>query len=349
MTTIPLLNIFLYLSAISAVKSSNVEGCDGTKDECNPIIDRTNDSRGLKRYNGTLSEKETKEGWKQIIWSDYKKCKVHELCFDDDRQCKSGWKWKDLKKEKQAVIIDVTKEFCQDVKDIGQIDLEKYKKGICDIGFVIRKEESNCTMLRTQNRCKWKKIGKTNHQHESCEEKEINKPDVGYYPNRGDQDECEVGPGWNGTLDISVDRRSNKINWGSLVKQPSCVYGVSLIHEEAKLEKFCWTTFTDETLPIEYRTNMCKLKIRLHFTHTKKETNHQSSKCYELNTDVRCKDPNAVTRSVIIISVTFIVCAIIIVVVFVWRRRRAARAKSPSRSSARSSVSLDMARNAMYT
>ena len=93
MTTIPLLNIFLYLSAISAVKSSNVEGCDGTKDECNPIIDRTNDSRGLKRYNGTLSEKETKEGWKQIIWSDYKKCKVHELCFDDDRRCKSGWKW----------------------------------------------------------------------------------------------------------------------------------------------------------------------------------------------------------------------------------------------------------------
>ena len=134
----------------------------------------------------------------------------------------------------------------------------------CDLAFSIKGEsKSNCTMLRTQNWCKWYLIGMTpwdDWDDAWCEEKEVDKADVGIY-----SQDCEAGPGWNGTLDISVDRRSYKINWASLVKQPRCVWGVTLVNEVANLEKFCWTTYSDETLPIQYRTDMCNLKIKLHW------------------------------------------------------------------------------------
>ena len=51
--------------------------------------------------------------------------------------------------------------------------------------------------------------------------------------------------------------------------------------------------------------------------------------CFLLNANVRCKDPNVVAKSGIIISVTVIICAIIIFAVFL-KRRRAERRRSHS-------------------
>ena len=104
-------------------------------------------------------------------------------------------------------------------------------------------------------------------------------------------------------------------------------------------------------MPIEYRTDMCNLKIKIHYDlddmykRADDKGKRNKHKCYEVNANVRCKDPNTMARSAIIISVTFIVCAIVIAVALVLRRRRTARLKSLRRSS----ISLDMARNAMYT
>ena len=255
MRTPTLLNLFLLLpSTIGATETSKAEGCNTTSTMPNSI------SRGAERPDGELTCRDRSEGWQQMNWDEFTECDVHELCSDDDRQCKSQWKWKDLEKERRPVtIIDVTKGHRVDVQDIDQVNLEEYKENICDLAFSIKGEsESNCTMLRTQNWCKWKLIGKT--ENDWCEEREVDKADVGRYPT-----DCEVGPGWNGTLDIAVGRRSYKINWASLVKQPRCVNGVTLVSEVAKLEKFFWTTESDQTLPIEYRTDMCNLKIKIHY------------------------------------------------------------------------------------
>ena len=144
MRTTTLFSLFLLLSSTGATTNNKVE-------EFNTSTNST--------PNGELTNRDTSKGWEQINWLDYKECKVHELCSDDDRQCNSKWTWKDLKKERQATIIDVTNSRRVVIDQINPEEYKLYKESICDLAFLTKGEKSNCTMLRTQNRCKWKPIG----------------------------------------------------------------------------------------------------------------------------------------------------------------------------------------------
>ena len=113
MRTPTLLNLLLLLSStICVTETSKAEGCNTTSTMPNSI------SRGAERPDGELTCRDRSEGWQQMNWDEFTECDVHELCSDDDRQCKSEWMWKDLEKERrQVTIIDVTKGHRVDVQE----------------------------------------------------------------------------------------------------------------------------------------------------------------------------------------------------------------------------------------
>merc|ERR1719219_1664152 len=98
------------------------------------------------------------------------------LMMTNSAKVVGGGKISKKSKKEDIVMIDVSKEHIINIQDK---DLEEYKRSICDLAFVIDKGESNCTMLRTQNRCPWKPIGdEQTHSDEVCQERQIDAPDT---------------------------------------------------------------------------------------------------------------------------------------------------------------------------
>ena len=219
--------------------------------------------------------------WEEAKWGDFDHCNVQTVCADNAEKCGSMVTWKYLEKEletaKSVVIID-NERMLQ--KSEGHIDLEMEKHNACDITFVKTTDEG-CVKFHTPNRCPWSPIVSL---PPNCTSKSINISDPGDFPST-----CYHGPGWEGRLETIFDDGAFKINWAALVKQPRCVYGVTLVDEQAKLTKFFWTTLSDETLPLEYLDGTCDMTIRLYHVY--------ELGCYTVKTKVRCKNGNTNLRS----------------------------------------------------
>ena len=122
-------------------------------------------------------------------------------------------------------------------------------------------------MFHTPNRCPWTTIQTTDRPQSyhpypdtACTRMEIDAPESGDFP-----DSCSYGPGWQGTLDLSFSDGFYFLNWTTLVKQPKCVFGVTLTDNDTDTEKFFWTTFSDVNIPIQYQKEICTFVIRLDY------------------------------------------------------------------------------------
>ena len=232
--------------------------------------------------NTTGDTEEVRRGWELVNWEKYKDCSIQEVCPDDSEHCESKIRWGDLEKEREMIAIDVPKSL-EKVQKIEKSALETLKENICDLAFVKRRNSSaKCMLWRPQNTCQWHPIFPLS---KNCQYQTINKPDFQDFPRN-----CELGPGWNGLLELEVQNGSYKLNWAALVKQPRCVESVALTDEEANKEKNFWTLENDDTFPIEYLNSTCDMKIRIFykFGRTKKYG------CYSVNTKVQCKNDDEV-------------------------------------------------------
>ena len=147
-------------------------------------------------------------------------------------------------------------------------DLDHYKRKVCDLTLV-KWTNRGCTKFHTPNRCPWTTIQTTDRPQSlsyhpypdtACTRMEIDAPESGDFP-----DSCSYGPGWQGTLDLTFSDGFYFLNWTTLVKQPKCVFAVTLTDNSTDTEKFFWTTFSDVNTPIQYQKDICSLVIRLDY------------------------------------------------------------------------------------
>ena len=214
-------------------------------------------------------------------------------------------------------------------EDFIPLDLDRLKGKVCDLTLV-KWTDRGCTMFHTPNRCPWTTIQPTDLV---CTWMEIDAPESGDFP-----DSCTNGPGWQGTLDLSFSDGFYFLNWTTLVKQPKCVFGVTLTDNDTDTEKFFWTTFSDVNIPIQYQKEICSLVIRLDY-----QIGLKGSQCLLVKTKNKCtasqdnsrKIPSSSNQvnsrqrlQIIIICATVIICVIAIAVttvVFTIRKTKGKR------------------------
>ena len=212
------------------------------------------------------------KGWELAKWDEFKNCSIQTFCFDEIKSCQGEVKWKNLKEKLSGAQILFVIDQQRDVQkalpygDSIPFDLDHFKRKVCDLTLV-KWTDRECTKFHTPNRCPWTTIQDNFHPSyiqpgpdRVCTWMEIDAPESGDFPAS-----CTNGPGWQGTLDLSFSDGFYFLNWTTLVKQPKCVFTVTLTDISTDTKKFFWTTFSDVNIPIQYQKDICSLVIRLDY------------------------------------------------------------------------------------
>ena len=202
------------------------------------------------------------KGLESAKWDEFKNCSIQTVCSDEIKSCQGEVKWGNLKEklsDAQILFVIDQPRGVQKALPYGDgipFDLDHFKRKVCDLTLV-KWTDRECTMFHTPNRCPWTTIQPTDLV---CTWMEIDAAESGDFPAS-----CTNGPGWQGTLDLSFSDGFYFLNWTTLVKQPKCVFGVTLTDNSTDTEKFFWTTFSDVNIPIQYQKEICSLVIRLDY------------------------------------------------------------------------------------
>ena len=223
----------------------------------------------IEVWNTTQTDSSTEE-WENRV----KICQIKEVCPDQQNDCgHDKIKWKDLalllENSTEIVIMD-DQSFTETTVNLtlSQGDLEKLKSTFCDM-TLIQKHGEECLILWIPNECPWENFSleKADQETKCCDKKIIGKKDAedfGFFPKN-----CRNGAGWDDSkLETIVEGDSYRINWASLLKQPSCVKSVTLFDEKEKQRKKFYTTWSDNNFPIEYRKNTCEVSIKFEIEHS---------------------------------------------------------------------------------